>query len=105
MLRGWGLAALSGDVELIVSELVANAVQASQRVPWQPLIGLDLRVSEKYLMIEVWDQSPQDPRPREAAPGAEHGRGLRIVEAFSSQWGWGRINPWLKQVWATIDLV
>jgi len=102
VLREWGLRALAEDAELIVSELMTNAADASAILPDRPPITLRLLASEKSLIIEAWDHSPLDLEPREADPGpdAECGRGLTVVAALSDRWGWERTNPRRKVVWA-----
>ena len=39
-------------------------------------------------MIWVWDASPLPPQPADADGDAEHGRGLMLVQALSTRWGW-----------------
>jgi anti-sigma regulatory factor (Ser/Thr protein kinase) len=81
--------------ELLVSELVTNAFQAACRtVPGpagpcgQPDVRLSLRCFPGELLIEVTDRSPEPPVQPSPGPGSEHGRGLRLIEALSREWGW-----------------
>ena len=39
-------------------------------------------------VILVWDPSPQPPVPADSGQEAENGRGLLLVQALSTQWGW-----------------
>jgi anti-sigma regulatory factor (Ser/Thr protein kinase) len=82
VLAEWGLAHLSDDAVLLVSELMTNALEASAVLPDTPPIALRLLASQTSLVIEAWDRSPLDLEPAEADPGAEHGRGLLRHEAL-----------------------
>jgi len=71
------------DAELILSELVANAVQHGAGE-----IALALWLAEGRIRGEVADAGPGPP-PRPLRPGkdAVGGRGLVIVDALSDRWG------------------
>jgi anti-sigma regulatory factor (Ser/Thr protein kinase) len=84
----WSLDRLSGTAELLVSELVTNAVRISAQMPAQPPVRLQLRSDGARLLVLVTDASPLPPIPRDAAPGEESGRGLMLVQALSDRWGW-----------------
>ncbi|MCX4750564.1 ATP-binding protein [Kitasatospora sp. NBC_01287] len=84
------------NAELILTELVANAVAASIGTD---VILLVVRVTAGQLLIEVFDESPAMPRPRSADDCAEDGRGLQLVDALSTTWGW-HPSPGGKVVWA-----
>ncbi len=86
------------DVELVTSELVANAAAASS-----PSAGVDLRVGlgEGGLRIEVDDDGPGRPAVRS---GTERGGfGLQVVEALSECWGTDLATQH-KTVWAVLDV-
>lgn len=72
------------DAELLISEIVTNAVRhgAGQ-------VRLRLRLDPPGIGIAVADTGAQMPRPRAAAPPSDQtsGRGLLIVDAVSSSWG------------------
>jgi len=104
VLHEWGLRALSEDAALIVSELMTNAADASVVLPERPPIALRLLASEKALIIEAWDHSPLDLKPRGADPDAECGRGLTVVAALSDRWGSKRTGHQRKVVWAELAL-
>jgi anti-sigma regulatory factor (Ser/Thr protein kinase) len=101
----WGLRDLADTVELVVSELVTNAVQAAgpSRDIGQfiPVIRLCLASDGHSVLIRVWDGSSQAPVRREAGPDDESGRGLLIVEASGRDWGSYR-TPDGKVVWVLI---
>jgi len=92
VLREWGLAALAEPAELVVSELVTNAVQASTGPAALPRIGvpvvhLRLLADLRRVVVEVWDGNPEPPVAKQAAPDDESGRGLMLVEALCKRWG------------------
>jgi hypothetical protein len=103
-LAEWGLAALSDDTELVVAELTTNALMASGATGIHPpIIRLWLLSDTSRLIIVVWDGSLRPPALTKALTTAEHGRGLQIVAAVSSDWGWyGRTDIGGKCVWAEI---
>lgn len=86
----WGLAALGETSELLVSELVTNAMQISRTATQDisPPIRLWIASDKAQVVILVWDAIPLPPVPEDAAEDAETGRGLLLVEALSTQWGW-----------------
>lgn len=84
----WNLTRLSECAELVVSELVTNAVAASRAVTPAPPVRLWLLAAPARVLVAVWDAVTQPPVPREAAHDAEGGRGLLLVDAMSKQWDW-----------------
>jgi anti-sigma regulatory factor (Ser/Thr protein kinase) len=101
----WGLSGIAEDAELLVSELVTNATQASLSVEWIQPVGLWLSSDRSRLLILVQDTSGRPPRPTGGAgEDEERGRGLLIVEAISAKWGWDAKNGSTgKVVWALIE--
>jgi anti-sigma regulatory factor (Ser/Thr protein kinase) len=83
------------DVELVVSELVTNAL-----VHTRTTAALRATLTERAVHIEVHDQAPIPPHVREAQ-GAAGGFGLHIVDALAVDWGW-RPTPDGKVVWADV---
>jgi anti-sigma regulatory factor (Ser/Thr protein kinase) len=92
VLSEWGLGALADDAEVVVSELVTNAVQAS-RAMTHAAIRLWLATDRLQVVISVWDASPEPPTRIDAADDAENGRGLLLVEALSSNGTGSPPNP------------
>jgi anti-sigma regulatory factor (Ser/Thr protein kinase) len=88
MLWEWGLTQFTEDVELLVSELVTNAIAAPQSGDRVSPVRLWLRADRTRVLVLVWDASPQPPTPVEADDEAESGRGLLLVEAISQKWDW-----------------
>jgi hypothetical protein len=66
-------------------------------------VRLWLLSDSAQILILVWDASPQPPVLAEVTGEAEHGRGLRIVETVSEQWGWYAVGTG-KFVWAIVRL-
>ena len=91
-LSDWGIADLSDIAELLVSELVTNAVRYSQAP-----IGLRL-FQDRMLLVEVSDPLPDPPRQRQAARTDEGGRGLELVHRLADSWG-TRVEGEGKVVW------
>ncbi len=102
----WGMAAISDPVELVVSELITNAVAASRALDDGPFpIQFWLLSDRKQVLILVWDASPNPPVPMQPAPDMEGGRGLMLVDAISKKWDWYPVACELegKVVWALIS--
>jgi anti-sigma regulatory factor (Ser/Thr protein kinase) len=98
-LSQWGRSELSDDTETVVGELVANAVQASERNATP--VALRLALARGSVLVEVFDSAPGRPAPREADHTAESGRGLHMVAALSRDWGWAPARGG-KVVWAEV---
>ncbi|MER6978538.1 SpoIIE family protein phosphatase [Streptomyces carpinensis] len=96
-LTEWGLEGLADSTNLIVSELVTNAVRHSSGP-----IGLRL-IRHQVLTCEVFDTSGSSPRPMHAGKQDENGRGLFLVAQLSRRWGY-RSTAGGKVVWAEEDL-
>ncbi|MCZ0999242.1 SpoIIE family protein phosphatase [Streptomyces mirabilis] len=93
----WGLEHLVATVELIVSELVTNAISYGGGP-----ICLRL-IQHQVLTCEVSDSNTSHPRPRQPHIIDEQGRGLFLVAQLSRRWG-SRSATDGKVVWAEQDL-
>ncbi|MFJ5156777.1 SpoIIE family protein phosphatase, partial [Streptomyces sp. NPDC088353] len=91
-LARWDVDALTMAAELLVSELVGNAVRHAKGP-----IGLRLLRGER-LICEVSDSSLTTPRIRHASETDEGGRGLQLVAALSDRWG-ARYTSAGKCIW------
>ncbi|MEV6791136.1 SpoIIE family protein phosphatase [Streptomyces sp. NPDC051320] len=91
-LERWGLDDLSDSMELLVSEVVTNAVRYAERPVTLRLLRTDV------LRCEVGDDSPQLPRQRRARETDEGGRGLFLVNRLARKWGATRVSTG-KVVW------
>jgi anti-sigma regulatory factor (Ser/Thr protein kinase) len=92
VLPRWGLADLVPAAELLVSELVCNALRHAAG----PLCLSLERMPN--LRCSVSDGSPVPPRLTDAGPENEHGRGLALVDTLAARWGCER-GPTGKTVW------
>ncbi len=104
----WALSAAAADAQLIVSELVTNAVRHAVE-PLRPDVGeyplwLGLFRYPSHLMCAVSDPSPHAPRERLADASAVSGRGLQLISALSDSWSWEPTAPQGKTVWAALHL-
>lgn len=93
-LRTWSRDALAETAELLVSEVVTNAVRHSRG----GRVDLRLVRSGPTLICEVEDDDPTLPTLLNAGPGDEFGRGLRIVSVLAKEWGTSRMASG-KTVW------
>ncbi|MFF0835839.1 SpoIIE family protein phosphatase [Streptomyces sp. NPDC003344] len=91
-LAHWGLDELAFTTEMIVSELVTNAV----RYAGGP-VGLRLTRHDR-LICEVTDPSQSQPYLRRARLSDEGGRGLFLVAQMTHRWG-SRYHPGGKTIW------
>jgi anti-sigma regulatory factor (Ser/Thr protein kinase) len=128
----WGQGGLADSVELVVSELMTNALRAAAPASrgWAgsqgilagpsgglPPIGFRMASDERQVLVEVWDGNPAPPL-QGAGPvseDSESGRGLLMVQQVSRQWGYyypaaepGQAGPGefpVKVVWALVAAV
>ncbi|MFJ3864514.1 SpoIIE family protein phosphatase [Streptomyces nigra] len=96
-LEEWGLGELTFATELILSELVTNAI----RYGGEPIRVRMLR--DRSLICEVFDSSSTSPHLRYAAMTDEGGRGLFLVAQLAERWG-TRYLPAGKVIWAAQPL-
>ncbi|MEV5412773.1 SpoIIE family protein phosphatase [Thermopolyspora sp. NPDC052614] len=92
-LAAWNLEELAFTTELILSELLTNAIRYGAQ-PIQVRLILD-----RTLICEVSDASETSPRPRRAAATDEGGRGLFLVAQLAERWG-TRYTRRGKVIWA-----
>ncbi|MBW8798790.1 MAG: SpoIIE family protein phosphatase [Streptomyces sp.] len=93
----WDLEPLVDTTELLVSELVTNALRYGEGE-----IRLRLLL-DRTLVCEVWDSGLVQPRRRRARDTDEGGRGLQLVGLLSAAWG-SRRTPRGKTVWFELPL-
>jgi anti-sigma regulatory factor (Ser/Thr protein kinase) len=99
VLAGWGLDALSGDVAVIVSELVTNAI-----VHGHSSCVVSVAHRERGVRVTVEDvRGVAPPVQREPGPTSSTGRGLVLVAALADDWGW-QPSARGKIVWAELEM-
>jgi anti-sigma regulatory factor (Ser/Thr protein kinase) len=107
-LRAWGLGPMCEDVELVVSELVTNALRYASVPPgdvaWETPFRLSLLRSGGRLTCAVTDPSDEVPVRRKPDFVSQTGRGLHLVEAFSDSWNWMSLRDRGKIVWACFQI-
>jgi anti-sigma regulatory factor (Ser/Thr protein kinase) len=99
-LAEWGLGYLVDAADLIISELVTNAVVHGE-APAFLTVYTDREADGGLLFIEVDDAKDTVPQERDADDDAETGRGLQIVDAVAEDWGVETAGLG-KRVWASL---
>jgi anti-sigma regulatory factor (Ser/Thr protein kinase) len=92
----WGWRERSEAAQLIVSELVTNAVEHAATA-----VEISMRVDESLLRLEVSDAGGGQPVRKEVKPGDPSGRGLNIVAFLAQEWG-ATVEPGCTTVWCTL---
>ncbi|MCH0569811.1 SpoIIE family protein phosphatase [Streptomyces sp. MUM 136J] len=96
-LASWGLHEVAFTAQLVVSELVTNAIRYGA-----PPVNLRL-IRDTVLICEVSDGSSTAPHMRRARMLDEGGRGLLLVAQFAERWGTHH-GAGGKSIWAEISL-
>jgi anti-sigma regulatory factor (Ser/Thr protein kinase) len=99
-LRGSQCAALSDTAELLVTELVSNAVRHGG-----PPVELEVRCEEGRVAAYVQDASKRLPVYEPEGPSllAEGGRGIQLVDALAARWGADVFNG-RKRMWFVLEM-
>lgn len=95
--REWNVPHIAGDAELVVTELVENAIRHARTS-----CDVDVELSGGDLRITVRDGSAVAPRRRCPGPDRAGGRGLLLVERLSRDWGFDELDDG-KRVWAVLS--
>ncbi|MFD0623390.1 SpoIIE family protein phosphatase [Streptomyces sanglieri] len=93
----WGLSELAFATELLLSELITNAIRYGSAPVTVRLLY------DRTLTCEVADSSSTSPHLRDAAVTDEGGRGLFLVAQLAERWG-TRYTPQGKVIWAEMSL-
>lgn len=96
--RGRWVRPLVDDACLISSEMVTNSVAAGCTT-----LSLSVTIHREWLRLDVFDNAQGMPRIAHTGPEAFDGRGLTIVAALSSAWGFDAA-PTGKQTWADLSM-
>jgi anti-sigma regulatory factor (Ser/Thr protein kinase) len=111
-LRAWGVSHVLDDALVVTSELVTNAVHAMALagepergdIKAEHVIGVQFRIRDDSLYVEVWDNSASQPIAKPLGASATSGRGLRLVERLTNRWGTYWPPTGGKIVWAELHL-
>ncbi|MFJ7068114.1 SpoIIE family protein phosphatase [Streptomyces sp. NPDC101115] len=93
----WGLEHIGFTAELVLSELITNAIRYGR-----PPVNVRL-VYDRVLICEVSDGSSTSPHLRHATDTDEGGRGLFLVAQFAQRWG-TRYARRGKTIWAELPV-
>lgn len=96
-LRRWQLTALIDPAQLLISELVTNAL----RYGTGPEIAFRFILTTGVLVILVDDGSPNVPQVRQPEPDDESGRGMVLVSAIATDWG---VSPNGSATWCLLAI-
>jgi DNA-binding NarL/FixJ family response regulator len=99
VLERWGLSEVEDAAQLVVSELVTNAITHAQSS-----CQVRLSRSAHAVRVEVVDCGVGTPDPQPDDPAGEHGRGMHIVAVLSLAWGTEVLTPGRKVVWAELPV-
>jgi serine/threonine-protein kinase RsbW len=101
-LGAWGLDHLTDPAELVLSELLTNALRYA-RTPAGRLVETRFERTADGVRIEVHDANDRLPQMRRAADDDEGGRGLALVDALTGRrWGVSSRQGVGKLVWALV---
>jgi anti-sigma regulatory factor (Ser/Thr protein kinase) len=96
VVEGWRFSGDVAAVLMVVSELVTNAVMHGEGQ-----VDVAVRLDSDGVRVEVLDQGTEGTFVAQVPTDAPGGRGLAIVQAFSSDWGFQQ-GPGGVRVWASI---
>jgi anti-sigma regulatory factor (Ser/Thr protein kinase) len=95
---------LLDDVEVVLSELMGNAVRHARPIAGGVLL-VGWRIADDELTLRVTDGgSIKRVEPRESGPMSDSGRGLHIVERLVNAWGVTDHAGSLRTVWAVLPV-
>ncbi|QIK08178.1 ATP-binding protein [Streptomyces sp. ID38640] len=97
-LADWGLEERADDVRLCVSELATNAVEHGTGCCHG--FSVTMTAEDDAVRVEVHHHGHRRPRLRHPTDDEVSGRGLRIVDMLSDDWGWEERGGAGKVVWS-----
>lgn len=91
-------------LELIVSELATNAVRHSASGQAGGIVRIELAETDAEITASVYDDGPRSGAPTDWTVSAvdDFGRGLKIVNAFSTKWGEEKPEDGGRCTWAVV---
>jgi anti-sigma regulatory factor (Ser/Thr protein kinase) len=93
----------AGVLQLIVSELVTNAIVHSRSGRDGGIVTVAITGDASRVRVEVTDEGGTElPRLRAVDFGAESGRGLHLVDALATAWSCGRDPSGTMTTWAEV---
>lgn len=98
-LRRWTVADRAGDIAVVLSELLTNALRHGADQSARP-VRVALVQPAQFVLVVVTDPGQQVPALREPDYLAESGRGLHVINALSDTWGYTTPTDAGKAVWA-----
>lgn len=98
VLAEWGLRAAYDAAEVLVSEVVTNAVLHA-RTPF----AVTVTRSADAVRVSVSDGSPAVPQQRMYGPDSTTGRGMRLVNSLALRWGVEADGSGGKVVWFEVS--
>lgn len=94
--RNWNVPHIADDAELVITELVENAIRHTGTP-----CDVDIELSEGRLRITTHDGSTVPPRRRYPGLDRPGGRGLLLIEKLCQDWGFDILDDG-KRVWAVL---
>ncbi|MFF2025235.1 ATP-binding protein [Streptomyces sp. NPDC058171] len=92
-----GLGRLRADAEVLVSELVTNALRYGEG----PSVGVRLVITGRGIVIVVHDGSGVTPQVKAVGDDQESGRGLLLIATLATDWG---VTPDRTTTWCVLNL-
>lgn len=110
VLEGWRMSDLRENAQLLTSELVTNAVNAVERMPFDPIrrvrmVKVNVYTDYRCVLVEVWDPTNDVPAVQNMVPDdVEGGRGLFLVDTIAKEWGYYFTRGGGKIVWCLLEM-
>ena len=99
LLVEWELVALTDDIVLVVSEMLANALHHADG----SVAAMRIHLRPDAVVIEVSDQGAAVPRLGQPAFDDDRGRGMFLIDRLADRWGFRRIEDG-KVVWCEMAI-
>ncbi|MHB8659691.1 MAG: ATP-binding protein [Solirubrobacteraceae bacterium] len=104
LLRQAGIGWMIGDLALVASELVTNAVRHSGAGP-EDSLRVEVRFGDELAVLSVCDPgNAGEAALRARAEATFGGLGLHVVDQLAARWGSERDDDGCQRVWAEVPL-